>query len=395
MNKHHELIQSIHHLAADIGARPAGSAANHAALAYIRSVFEAAGLEVEQQDYACPAWTCAATRLTHGDVALDAVANAFSPPCDVTAPVVAACTVAELDAADITGKLVILYGDLTHAPLSPKSWFLKSDRDDHIITRLETAKPAAILTVQAAPGSHARLIEDAELTIPSATVPAEVGLALLRDLPERLRLHIDSHTEPGSAANLVARKPGGPRGKLVLCAHLDTKVDTPGAMDNAGGVAVLLTLAQQFATRAFPFDVEWIAFNGEESLPLGDDEYVRREEADFERIRLVINVDGAGHHLSATSIAAYNLAPEFQARVEQLTEVHPGIVWVEPWPESNHSTFTFRGIPALAFTSAGLPDLAHRRDDTADRVSPEKLADIVALIDAIVTGLSESIHDRI
>ena len=115
---------------------------------------------------------------------------------------------------------------------------------------------------------------------------------------------------------------------------------------------------------------------------------MRRGAADFDRIRLVINVDGAGHLLSATSIAAYNLAPEFQAQVEVLTLAHPGVIWVEPWPEGNHSTFTFRGLPALAFTSAGLPDLAHRRDDTADRISPAKLADVVALIGAVIEGLA-------
>lgn len=268
MDLEHELQQHVQRLAVEIGVRPAGSAANHAALAYIHGVFTASGLEVEQQDYACPAWTCDSTRLMRAGVALEAVANAFSPPCDVTAPVVTACTVAELDAADITGKLVLLYGDLTHAPLSPKSWFLKSDRDAHILTRLETAAPAALLTVQAAPGSHVRLIEDAELALPSATLPAEVGLALLRDLPEHLHLEIHSRCEPGRAANLVARKPGrnGARyGKLVLCAHLDTKVDTPGAMDNASGVAVLLALARQCSGQELPFDVEWIAFNSSNS----------------------------------------------------------------------------------------------------------------------------------
>ncbi|MGQ9927004.1 MAG: M28 family peptidase [Chloroflexaceae bacterium] len=31
---------------------------------------------------------------------------------------------------------------------------------------------------------------------------------------------------------------------MILCAHLDTKIDTPGAADHAAGVAVLLALAE-------------------------------------------------------------------------------------------------------------------------------------------------------
>lgn len=64
---------------------------------------------------------------------LPVCANTFSTPCDVVAPATAVCTLAELDHADLSGRAAILYGDLASITLSPKGWFLKSERDDRII----------------------------------------------------------------------------------------------------------------------------------------------------------------------------------------------------------------------------------------------------------------------
>ena len=67
----------------------------------------------------------------------------------------------------------------------------------------------------------------------------------------------------------MARQPGirpadAPAKKVVLMAHFDTRINTPGALDNAGGVATLLALAEALRETALPFDLEFIAFDGEE-----------------------------------------------------------------------------------------------------------------------------------
>ena len=233
----------LQRLAGEIGCRPGGMPANRAAAEYIRDVYEAAGLGVEMQEFACPAWEALATRLEVEGAALAAEANAFSPPCDVAAPAVAVGTIAELEASDLRGRIGILYGDLTTNPLSAKSWFLKSEHDDHIIRLLEEKAPVALLTVQAKPGELQRLIEDWEFLIPSATVPARAGLALLRAENPTVRLRIESRQAPGLTWNVIGRAPGRGWGRLVLCAHYDTKFDTPGALDNGAGVATVLALA--------------------------------------------------------------------------------------------------------------------------------------------------------
>jgi hypothetical protein len=69
------------------------------------------------------------------------------------------------------------------------------------------------------------------------------------------------------AANLVAEIPGTeatPRGIVVVGAHYDTISTTPGADDNASGVAALLALARRFAGSTPSHTLRFAAFANEE-----------------------------------------------------------------------------------------------------------------------------------
>ena len=383
------LVDSLRHLCVEIGSRPSGSAENQAAASYIHQAFASAGYAVEDQTYAVPAWQHEQTRLELNGQPVSACANAFSPACDVCAPLVPACTLAELETADLTGKIGLLYGDLTKSPLAPKAWFLKSERDIRMVQLLEQKVPAALITVQAViAGDLVGVIEDAEFNIPSVTVPADVGVALLR-ANSAVRLQIKSRMAQGQACNVVARKPGESPFRIVLCAHFDTKFNTPGACDNATGVAMLLALAQSLGQRKHHYCLEFIAFNNEEYLPIGDDEYMRRNGPSLDDVVMAINMDGVGQLMGSTSIAIYTASAAFQAHAEELTRRYPGIVWVDPWPESNHSTYSWRGVPCLAFsTTAGEP-IHHTKADTMERVNLAKLDETLSLVSDIVASLQD------
>jgi len=388
-----ELERHLKRLCVEIGPRPIGSPGDHAAANYIQEVFRAAGLVVEIQEFECPAWEHLGTHLALDGEHVDTAANAFSPPCDVSAPGVAVGTVAELEAADLDGRIGILYGDLTKVPLSPKSWFLKSEREDHIIRLLEEKTPAALITVQPRVGDLERVIVDWEFLIPSATVPARVGLALLQRRAPRLNLRIQSRVASGHTCNVVARKGGDGQPRIVLCAHYDTTIDTPGALDNAAGVAVLLALAQILSQSNLRYSLEWIAFSGHEYLPLGDDEYLRRCGDQLDGIMAAINFDGVGQYLAANSIAMFASSAVFQDQVTESVREYPGVTWVDPWPQSNHSTFAMRGVPAIAFSSEGRIRLDHLRADSIEWVSPAKLQEVVSLATALVDNLQDKSLD--
>jgi len=383
------LRQHLEELCVNIGPRPAGSAANHSAAKYIAQVLQETGLDVEEQRYACTAWEHEETYLEVGGQPLAAAANMFSTSCDVVAPTAAAGTVAELEMVDLTGRIGILYGDLMRHPLSPKSWFLITEREQHLINLLEEKQPVALVAVQAQLGDLDHLIEDDEFHIPSVTVNAETGLTLLKQVGEKAKLRIVTQLLPGHASNVVGRRAGSVSTKIVICAHHDTKINTPGAGDNAVGVAVLLTLAQQLSGESLSHGLEFVAFSGEEYLPLGDDEYLRRGEDQFGQIVAAINIDGIGDYLSANTIAIFASSPDFESQTRQLTAAYPGVVWVDPWPESNHSTFAMRGVPSLAFSSSGMLNIKHLRHDDFDRVNLAKLAEVTHLIADILASLQD------
>ena len=383
-----EAMSHLRQLSVEIGPRPAGSPAQHRAADYIRAVFLAAGLEVETQEYACPAWEHVATHLHLAGQPLEATANPFSRPCDVTAALVAVGTLPELEVAELQGCIGVLYGDLTADQIAPKSWFLKGERDERIVALLEAKRPAALSTVQSVVGNVDAPIEDDELDIPSASVGPGAGRALLAAAGAIAHLRIESRRSPGRSCNVVGRTPGRHDAWVVCCAHHDTKHGTPGAWDNGSGVAVLLTLARRLGSHARSFGLEYVAFSGEESLPIGDDEYVRRGGERFGQIIAALNFDGVGAALGSNSITAMSESAACHHAVTECSMHYPGVVWVDPWPQSNHSTFAMRGVPSLAFTSRGAPHLAHLRSDTIDWISPTKLAELVALAGDIVELLN-------
>jgi aminopeptidase YwaD len=394
------LTRHLEKLCVEIGARPIGSPANDRAANYVRDVFAALGWAVEEQSYACTGWDFAAASLAVGDEALDVEANAFSPACDVTAAVVPASTLAELAAADLTGKIALLHGELVAEPLSAKSWFLRGERDDAIIGLLEAKRPGAVLAPPPPTPQYEQFTADWELEIPAATAPLPVIERLLAQRGP-LHLRLDCAKYAATARNIVARKAATFRQaqgssasacadsakRVTLMAHFDTRINTPGALDNAGSVAALLALAETLGGMALPFDLELIAFDGEEYLPIGDDEYVRRAgEASFADIPLAINMDGIGYVGGHNTIAQFNIAPALAARLEVIVARYPAVQWVAPWPQSNHSTFSFRDVPALAFSSQGAFNLAHFQADTFEKVSVEKLAEIVSVVSQIIAG---------
>lgn len=386
---HDTLRRHLDYLAVELGPRPSGSPANHAATQYIAAAFAAAGLAVETQEYAVPAWREGETVLTLDDVPLSAVANAFSPPCDVTAPTVLLSTVTELERADMAGRVAVLYGDLTRWVLGCKSFPYKHDRDDHVVALLEAGRPAAVITVQTRPGDLERLIEDWEFVLPSATVAPDAGLALVDHPGATVHLRLNTRCEPGAAANVVGRRGDQQGERLVICAHFDTKVDTPGAGDNASGIACLLALAQRLVDAPLACGLELIAFNNEEYLPIGDDTYLARAGESFQRIRAAINIDGVGPALAATSITITAGPPAFETLVRSVAADYPGVAWVAPWVESNHSTFAFRGIPAAVLGSSMAVHRNHLRGDTARWISVARLAEVVDVVGSLVQKLAQ------
>jgi aminopeptidase YwaD len=359
-------------LAGQFGPRPVGSPGNLAAIQYIASTFSGCGLAVERQDASFPEWIPGEIRLEVDGEALEAIANPYSPPCDLTAPLAACGTLAELRAADLRGKIVVAHGALARNELTP-SYAVYAFGPDETAEALQAAQPAAVIMAHTRRSGAQPLIEDWTFPIPSVTVPARLGLRLAQRAGQTAHLRITGSSRPASFANVVARLPGARPERIVLCAHLDTKHGTPGAVDNASGVSILLALAQEFAGKQLSAGLEFTAFNGEDSTG-GSEIYAYMEhDPRLEQILALINLDGIGPRLGATSYAVMSASPEMESAVGELAAGFPGLVKVEPWLESDHSYFTFRGVPGVPISTAGMPDVYHTPDDTLAWMDPARL----------------------
>jgi len=384
------VMDHVEHLGTRIGPRPLWSRENLAAADYVAGILQQAGLAVERQELPCPLWEELETRLEVGGQVLPAGANPFSSSCDVTGMPLALGTRAELAAADLAGRVAILYGDLIKDDGigSRRAYYYPEDAQE-IVRLLEAQRPAALVTVNSRLGSRERLVRDWELGLPSASVDPEAGLALLQAGEQPVSLRIAGRTLPGHPANVVARQAGRRPERLLLCAHLDTQAGTPGAWDNASGVAVLLALAERFAGQELPLSLEWLAVNGEEVGGVGDAAYLRQWGDDLEGILAVINVDGVGQALAANSITVMGASRPLEDLVDGCRERYPGVVRVEPWYASDHSAFFFRGVPCIPFTSAGAAQVLHLPADTAAWVSPAKLEEVANLAADLIMVLAD------
>ncbi|MEW5738517.1 MAG: M28 family peptidase [Myxococcota bacterium] len=113
-------------------------------------------------------------------------------------------------------------------------------------------------------------------------------------------------------ANLVAERRGWSRAReiVVVGAHYDSAPGTPGADDNATGVAVALELARVFSTRAPARTVRFVFFTNEEppyfeTDAMGSEVYARALRAKGEDITAMLALETMGYFSDAARSQHY------------------------------------------------------------------------------------------
>jgi Zn-dependent M28 family amino/carboxypeptidase len=82
---------------------------------------------------------------------------------------------------------------------------------------------------------------------------------------------------------------------IIIGAHYDTVPGTPGADDNATGVAVLLELAAEFASKPLKYPVQLVAFDLEETGYFGSRHHAAKLKAQKQQLRLMISLEMLGY----------------------------------------------------------------------------------------------------
>jgi hypothetical protein len=214
--------------------------------------------------------------------------------------------------------------------------------------------------------------------------------------------------------NVEAVLPGRSSDTIVVGAHYDSVEGSPGANDNASGVAALIELARALRGSQPPMTVRFVAFANEEppyfntGEGMGSREYARalaasgdapRAMFSLETVGLYSEAPGSQHYppligalypdrgnfigfvgdlqaraLVRRTVGAFRDAATLPSEGAALPQSIPGVAW------SDHRSFSEIGVPALMVTdTAPFRDPHyHRASDTAERLDYERMARLVS-----------------
>lgn len=381
--------------------RAVGSEGNRMATAYFEKEIKALGWDTETPWFDAVDWNEGGATLRVGEESFEALVSPYSLGCDAEAELVEASTVEALEALDARGKIILLHGELAQEQLMPKGFvFYNPESHQRIVALLENSGAAALVC---ATGRNAALaggvypfplIEDGDFDVPSVYMTEEEGARLLPFVGRTARLHSISERIPGKGCNVISRK-GNPEGKrIVLTAHIDAKKGTPGAIDNATGVATLLLIAGLLKDYQGDHLLEIVALNGEDYYAVsGQMQYVWANQGRFDSMLLNINFDGLGYKEGLSAVSFYEMPEELLARARAVFSRHPAISEGPPWPQGDHSIFVQFGVPAIAFTSEWFSEhindqnITHTPKDNLGIVAPERLPEVARAVADFVLQL--------
>jgi aminopeptidase YwaD len=216
----------------------------------------------------------------------------------------------------------------------------------------------------------------------------EEGERLVRDLGKTVALTSVSKRIPGKANNIIARKGKQGGRRIVVTAHIDTKKGTPGAIDNATGVVVMLLLADLLKEYSGNMQIEVVALNGEDHYAApGQMRYLHDNKDCFQEILLNINIDGAGYKEGNSAFSFYNLPQDIEKSAKTTVHDFGGITEGVKWPQGDHSIFIQHGCPAIAVSSQWFTEnidaqeITHTSRDSLDIVDCSKVVEIACALD--------------
>jgi aminopeptidase YwaD len=393
----------LQRLCGEIQNRRVGSAGNRAATAFFAETVAFSGFETECPEFDCIDWAHDGAHVRVGGESFEACPSPYSLGCQAQAPLVVASTVEELETLGAENRILLLRGELTKEQLMPKSFpFYNPDSHKTIVHLLETKQPRAIIAAtsrnpELAGGLYPfPLIEDGDFDIPSAYMTEQEGNRLVAHEGTEVSLAMVANRIPAKGCNVIARKGAGRGRRVVVCAHIDAKIGSPGAVDNASGVVVLLLLAELMTEYSGDLGVDLVALNGEDyySAP-GQVQYLQRNANRLHEVVLGINVDVAGYYQGNTAYSLYGCPAEIDGAVRRALASRKETLEGEPWYQSDHSLFIQNGVPALAITSDRFMELStyvtHTPKDTPELVDCARLADVAFALRDLLLDLDRRV----
>jgi aminopeptidase YwaD len=278
--------------------------------------------------------------------------------------------------------------------------FYNPEEHRRIFRLLEEKKPLAIITATSSNPDLVGgiypfpLIEDGDFNIPSVFMTETEGSRLSQHSGQTLTLNSRAHRIPSQGCNVIASKNPQAKKRIVLTAHIDDKDGTPGALDNAGGVIMLLLLAELLADYPGSLGVELVAINGEDYYAAsGEALYLKENKDRLNEILLNINFDGIGYFQGDSAFSLYDCNETLSGLICTTLAGYPGIIEGEQWFQGDHMVFVQNKIPAMAVTSQRFLQLfttvTHTSRDKMELVDCSRLASAAQAIYGLLVELDK------
>lgn len=390
----YELLKSI------VKERPVGSITNNIILDVLEKEFLSAGYNIDSIPFDCVLWESDKSFIKIGGVEIDINVSPFSRPFEGSGEAIMIKSMEELQEKACQDKIVILYDEITKNPIQPKNYpFYYPEEHKSLISLLESKRPKAIISFT---GKHPMcglspfyMFEDGNFQIPTAYISESAFLEIkeLMDKSLTATVCVKSKNQDVKSRQIIAyRRIKKSLGKIIICAHMDSKYNTPGTLDNAVGVVVLMQIMEKLKDTLSPYDIDFVPFNGEEYFGATSEviyqEYISNRQ---ENIVLVINIDSLCHVNSKTAISLYNMDKNMEESIENLMLKHRKIVRGANWYAGDHVPFMSNGIPCIAVTSSDLFDGAleftHTQKDTLENIDFELTTHAVEFLIDIVKNI--------
>lgn len=397
-----------------IGPRWAGTAGDLAAGEYIERQFREIGMsDPRREPFDLNAWDYSVCqgRVLDDDMPVSLVPMIHCPPIDIRARIV--------DAGfgmphEIERRKDGLAGSIAVVDAGDEPFSLPIPIPERL-RALAAAGCVAAVAVEPRAGGHIETVRATDKRwnaqagdvlphpLPTVQTHREDGVRLRRAEGKTLALRVESRAFIAPCYNTIAEIPGAvwPAESLVLGAHQDTYMGSPGAVDDGSGLVVLLEVVRLLADARRELGVQpgvsirACTWSGEEQNHQGSAAYVRQHHGPEPHPRLVVNLD----ELAAGPIKGIVLQfPHLRGLVQRtLDELGEGLqCHVMPMLDHMNDGFSFArsAIPTAILWRWRFvgrhPDSIYRAEpwDTVDKVRVRELKEYVGFLARTLLRLS-------
>lgn len=377
----------VRRLSIEIGPRAPGSPAELEAAQWIRSEFDAMGFSAEINQFESPSCTCVGSKLTAEGRIFCSTPIQFSPAGNVAGEFVFLGDEEMADSTDFKPGAVGM--------LMPVAGLF--DRQRLVRELAEKGLGGLVIITPMTDTVNGKIVRDpTQQRMPLVTVTHDVAESLMRHVGRIVELTVTTtqSIHDGISQNVVATIKGTGPHWIAVCAHYDSASSSPGALDNACGVAALLAVARRLHGTNHKATIHFIAsgseeYGGMDMTGRGMLTFFDRMRDDLENCVCLIDIDDIGHKIGTP--ICYVAGPKpFREKVASAPVTLRHLFKERRKFEGgdNGAAHQF-GVPYVWFYDHSLKTYYHTPKDTIRHADFKKVAMFVDDIEAMTRHLAD------